>query len=224
MNYDTVALLPMKANSQRIPGKNFKNLAGKPLFMWILETLLSIKKIDLIVINTDAKTMLHEKEIPETDRILIRERKSSLKGDTVSMNRIIEDDLENIEARTFLMTHTTNPFLSSSTIINALESYESDNKSDSLFTVNKFQTRFYKKDCSPINHDPANLVPTQDLTPWYEENSCLYIFNKTSFRKTQARIGVNPKMFITPRLESVDIDEQGDWELASAISLLNNTF
>ena len=50
-----VALLPLKAHSERIPGKNFKPLAGKPLFRWILDTLLGIDAIDRVVINTDAQ-------------------------------------------------------------------------------------------------------------------------------------------------------------------------
>ena len=56
----------------------------------------------------------------------------------------------------------------------------------------KFQTRFYKDDGSPINHDPDNLIRTQDLEPWYEENSCIYVFDKASFAKTNARIGKKP--------------------------------
>ena len=55
-----VALLPMKANSERVPNKNFRNFCGKPLFRWVLDTLLSLKVIDQVVINTDARTKLIE--------------------------------------------------------------------------------------------------------------------------------------------------------------------
>ncbi|MEO7797673.1 MAG: hypothetical protein ABIY47_08115, partial [Opitutaceae bacterium] len=48
----TVALLPIKANSQRVRGKNFKELQGKPLFQWILDSLLAVDEIELVVINT----------------------------------------------------------------------------------------------------------------------------------------------------------------------------
>jgi CMP-N-acetylneuraminic acid synthetase len=41
-----VALLPMKANSERVRGKNFREFNGKPLFRWILDTLLSVEEID----------------------------------------------------------------------------------------------------------------------------------------------------------------------------------
>ena len=59
-----------------------------------------------------------------------------------------------------------------------------------------------------------NLIPTQDLEPWYEENSNLYLFSRESFAKTNARIGSNPKMMQTPAFESSDIDTPDDWDMA----------
>ena len=118
------------------------------------------------------------------------------------------------------MTHTTNPLLSTKSIANAIASLENESDQyDSLFMVNKIQTRFYKEDMTPVNHDPDNLIRTQDLEPWYEENSCMYLFSKESFKKTDARIGEKPKMYITPALEAIDIDEPEDWTMAEALAL-----
>eukprot|EP00438_Fugacium_kawagutii_P011497 Skav204694 [mRNA] locus=scaffold7486:27538:27780:+ [translate_table: standard] len=72
---------------------------------------------------------------------------------------------------------------------------------------------------SPVNHDPDNLVRTQDLEPWFEENSNLFIFNSESFSKTNARIGAKPAMYETPPLESIDIDTADQWMLAEAVAL-----
>jgi len=217
----TIALLPMKAHSARVTGKNFRDFAGKPLFRWILDTLLEVKEIDRIVINTDARDILAEKGLIDTDRILIRDRKPEICGDFVSMNLVIADDLENIPADAYVMTHTTNPLISAPTIRAALQSYESGVASgahDSLFTVNKFQTRFYRTDGSPVNHDPDNLIRTQDLEPWFEENSNLYIFSRKSFAVTSARIGKKPILFETPRAESADIDDQEGWDIAETLA------
>jgi len=84
-----------------------------------------------------------------------------------------------------------------------------------MFTVDKVQTRFYREDCSAVNHDPDNLIRTQDLEPWYEENSNLYLFTRDSFASTNARIGKKPMMYESPRFESIDIDDQEDWDFAS---------
>ena len=217
MTKKIVALLPMKANSSRVKGKNFREFCGKPLFRWILDSLLAVEEIDEIVINTDAREILAENGLVETDRIRIRDRKAEICGDDVSMNLVLADDVANVEADMYLMTHTTNPLLSPVTISKAIKEFKdgrAERDIDSLFTVNKIQTRFYRGDCSPINHDPDNLIPTQNLEPWYEENSNLYIFTRDSFAKTQARIGKQPMMMETPAMESSDIDTPDDWDRA----------
>lgn len=222
-----VALLPMKAHSQRVAGKNFRLFAGKPLFKWILDTLLNTKSVSSVVINTDARDLLESHGLVESERIIIRERKAGLRGDDVSMNRILEDDIDYIASDFYLMTHTTNPLLSSDTIERALETYRqaiAGNSGDSLFSVNRHQTRFYRKDGSPINHDPKNLIPTQDLESWYEENSNLYLFTESSFKKTGSRIGTNPILFETPRMESSDIDDMTEWRIAEVLALSKQLF
>ena len=221
MNHQLVALLPMKAHSARVKGKNFRPFAGKPLFRWILDALLAIPEIEKVVINTDARNILADNGLVDTDRILIRDRKPEICGDFVSMNKVLADDLANVPSGLYLMTHTTNPLLSSLTITRALLAFEkarATGQADSLFTVNKFQTRFYRTDGSAVNHDPNNLIRTQDLEPWFEENSNLYLFSRDSFAATNARIGKRPVMFETPRSESADIDDQEGWDIAEMIA------
>ena len=212
-----VALLPMKANSERVKGKNFRDFCGKPLFRWILDTLLELPEIDKVIINTDARQILSENGLTDNEQVMIRDRKPEICGDLVSMNKVLEDDVNAIDADIYLMTHVTNPLISSKTIRQALNSFQKAQlaqQADSLFTVNKIQTRFYREDTSAVNHDPDNLVRTQDLEPWYEENSNLYIFSKESFAKTNARIGKHPMMHSMSKLESIDIDEPEDWDMA----------
>jgi len=219
--FKCVALLPMKAHSARVSGKNFRPFAGKPLFRWILDSLLSVAEIEKIVINTDARDILAKNGLVDTDRVLIRDRKPEICGDFVSMNLVLADDVAAIESSTYVMTHTTNPLLTSKTVAATLKAYReavAEGTNDSLFTVNKFQTRFYRADGTAINHDPNNLIRTQDLEPWYEENSNLYIFNRASFAATKARVGKRPMMFETPRPESADIDDQEGWDIAEAVA------
>lgn len=217
---EIVALLPMKAHSERVKNKNFRLFNGKPLFRWTLDSLLSVKQISKVIINTDARQILAENGLTQTERIIIRDRKPEICGDFVSMNLIIKDDIENVPGDIYLMTHTTNPLLSAGTIKQALKAFNresSANNIDSLFTVNRFQSRFYDKNGMPVNHNPDKLIRTQDLDPMYEENSNLYIFTKNSYDAANARIGKKPLMFETPYLESIDIDDQKSWDLAEAV-------
>lgn len=216
-----VALLPMKAHSERVSGKNFREFCGKPLFRWVLDALLSVEEIACVVINTDAREILASHGLEDGGRIQIRDRKPKLCGDFTSMNLILEDDIAAVPADAYVMTHTTNPLLSRDSIHGALASYFEGRKArecDSLFSVNRFQTRFYREDLSAVNHDPEQLLRTQDLEVWYEENSNLYIFDRESFARTGARIGAEPRIFESPLHEAVDIDDAATWGLAEMIA------
>jgi CMP-N-acetylneuraminic acid synthetase len=180
---------------------------------------LDVDEIDRVVINTDARAILAGHGLIETDRVMIRDRRPEICGDTVSMNLVLADDVANVPANMYLMTHTTNPLLSAATIRRAIGAFReatAAGDADSLFTVNKVQTRFYRIDGSPVNHDPANLIPTQDIEPWYAENSNLYLFTGESFAATGARIGRRPLLYEGPPFESIDIDTPADWDFAVA--------
>lgn len=217
-----VALVPMKGHSERVPNKNFRLFNGKPLYRWIIDALLELPEISEVVINTDARATFEEQGVDGLSRVRLRDRKPELCGDFMSMNRVLADDVVNVPADIYVMTHSTNPLLQPETIRRGIEMFSrvtSDGSGDSVFSVNRFQTRFYRGDGNPINHDPNNLIRTQDLEPWYEENSNLYIFSAESFARTNARIGIQPRMFETPRSESLDIDDQEGWDMAEAVSI-----
>lgn len=216
-----VALLPIKAHSERVPGKNFRSFAGRPLFRWILDTLLSLDLVDRVVINTDGQELLREHGLIESDRVVVRSRAEAICGDHVSMNAVLANDVAAVPADAYVMTHATNPLLRAGTIQRAWDAFIEGQRQghDSLFTVNRVQTRFYREDGSAVNHDPDRLLRTQDLEPWYEENSNLYIFTRESFAATHARIGRRPILFPTPQVESTDIDDATGWHLAEIFAL-----
>lgn len=217
-----VALVPMKGHSERVPNKNFRPFNGKPLYRWIVDALLELPEIAEVVINTDARGTFEAQGVGALPRVRLRDRKPELCGDFVSMNKVLADDVANVPADIYVMTHSTNPLLLPATISRAIKHYQEvvgSGKADSIFAVNRMQTRFYREDMSPVNHDPKNLIRTQDLEPWFEENSNLYIFSAGSFAASGARIGVKPEMFVTPRAESLDIDDQEGWEMAEAVSI-----
>jgi CMP-N-acetylneuraminic acid synthetase len=216
-----VALLPMKAHSERVPGKNFREFCEKPLYRWILDTLLSLSEVSTVAINTDAHRELAATGLVEDERVQLRERPQELRGDAVSMNRILADDVAHVPADLYLMTHTTNPLLRAETIRRAIDRFlraRERGEADSLFAANRFQVRFYGRDGRPINHDPEHLVPTQDLEPWFAENSNLYLFTRESFRSTSARIGERPLIFEMAPWESVDIDDEPSWQHAELLA------
>ena len=76
------------------------------------------------------------------------------------------------------------------------------------------QVRIWNDKAKAINPDPYVLLSTQDLPPVYEENSCLYIFNRDTLEARDNRIGERPLMFEINRNEACDIDEELDFSIA----------
>jgi N-acylneuraminate cytidylyltransferase len=212
------ALLPMKGHSERVPNKNMKPFAGMPLYHAIARTLSSCANISEILINTDSN-IIAEDALLHFPKVRIIQRPVHLQGDFIPMNSIIGYDLDQSESDHFLQTHSTNPLLCASSIDKAIEQYYAMlEKQDSLFSVTRLQTRLYREDGSAINHNPDELLRTQDLPPVYEENSCFYIFSKSSFRAAGTkRIGRKPFMFELEKLEAVDIDEPADFVIAETL-------
>ena len=221
MNPKLIALLPMKAHSERVPNKNMRDFCGKPLYHRVLEALLGSRHIKEVCINTDSKQIAEDAH-SNFDRIRIIDRPQYLQGDLVPMNDIIAYDLTQIEGEHFLQTHSTNPLLTIPTINHAIEAYFNNlDRCDSLFSITRLQTRLYWQDGRPINHNPDELLRTQDLPPVCEENSNLYIFSKKSFQKHKRRIGEKPYLFEMDKIEAVDIDEETDFQIAEALYRLN---
>jgi CMP-N-acetylneuraminic acid synthetase len=211
-------LLPMKGHSERVPNKNLKKFGDSPLYHAIMDKISSSDYVDTVYINTDSKEIKDDAQ-RNFSNVMIIDRPEGIQGDHVSMNKIIKYDLSQIEGDHFLQTHSTNPLLQTETLDNAISYYfDHLGQFDSVFSVTEWQTRLYWKDGQPINHDPDELIRTQDLTPVYEENSNFYIFSKESFKKAgNQRIGLDPYMYPVNQLESIDIDEPEDFTIAELL-------
>lgn len=210
----------MKGHSERVPNKNMKLFCGEPLYHAIMKSLEACDYISEIVIDTDSDSIAAD-AVRYFRKVRILPRPQALQGDFVSMNEIINYDMSQYpEEKHFLQTHSTNPLVSAATLNVAVERYFAalNEGRDSLFGVTKFQSRFYWADGKAINHNPAELIRTQDLPPIYEENSNLYIFSADSFRAAgNKRIGIYPEMFAVDKLEAIDIDDKEDFILAEAV-------
>jgi CMP-N-acetylneuraminic acid synthetase len=204
----------MRHHSQRVPGKNYRPLAGMPLFHHIVTSLLRCPEIERVVVDTDSDPVMEglRKHFPS---VLVIERPDRLSADTISMNEILLYDTSQIQADYYLQTHSTNPLLRPATISRAIQTFLSNTPAyDSLFSVTRVQRRLWDRDGRPINHDPDILLQTQDLPPVYEENSCLYMFSRPNLLRRRNRLGDRPLMFEIDAIEAWDIDEELDFAIA----------
>jgi CMP-N-acetylneuraminic acid synthetase len=206
----------MRHRSERVPGKNYRTVAGRPLYAYILETLQACPEIDRIVVDTDSPEIRDGvgRAFPQVQTV---ERPAELRADDVPMNAIIAHDLGLVPAEVYLQTHSTNPLLRAETIRAAIQTFRDDSEHDSLFSVTPVYVRLWSADSQPLNHDPNTLLRTQDLPPVYMENSCLYLFRRDDFLARRNRIGRRPRLFVVGREEAWDVDEEIDLEIVSAL-------
>ncbi|HZW02615.1 MAG TPA: acylneuraminate cytidylyltransferase family protein [Anaerolineaceae bacterium] len=218
MNTQTiVAFVPMRHHSVRVPGKNYRELAGKPLFHHILETLLAVNEIGQVVVDTDSPVVMDgvRAHFPQVQLI---ERPEHLRADTVPMNEILMHDTAQFPADLYLQTHSTNPLLRAETISAGIRALVAQYPAyDSLFGVTRLQVRLWDQLARPVNHNPAILLRTQDLPPIYAENSCLYLFTRQTLAQRRTRIGERPLMYAIPNDEAQDIDDELGFQVADLL-------
>lgn len=207
-----VAVVPMKLTNRRFPGKNTKAFTnGKPLCYYILSTLLEVKEIDSVFVYCSDE---HIKEyLPEGVQYLKRD--TFLDQDTTKMNEVLKRFSEDVFADVYVMTHATAPFVTGASIRRGIEAV-SGGEYDSSFAVRKVQD-FLWKDGKPMNYSLESIPRTQDLAAIYAETSGFYIYEREVIQRMGRRIGERPFMVEVSAFESIDIDEEEDFEFADAI-------
>jgi CMP-N-acetylneuraminic acid synthetase len=204
----------MRHDSKRVPGKNYRPLGDRPLYHHILQTLLRVPQISQVIIDTDSD-LIRADAARHFPRVKVIERPQHLRPDTVPMNDVLLNTVQQIDADFYLQTHSTNPLLSSATISNGIAQFlDSYPMYDSCFSVTRIQSRLWDQMSRAVNHNPAILLRTQDLPPIYEENSCLYLFTRDTIQQQHNRIGLRPMMLEISKREAIDIDEEEDFQIA----------
>ena len=208
----TVALVPVKLNNERLPGKNIKPFTnGKPLVSYILSTLKQVSEIDEIYVYCSDDKICNY--IPED--IFFLKRDPYLDLSTTSFNEVLTTFAAQVDADIYVLTHATAPFLSVQTFKEGIMSVK-QNGYDSALSVEKLQ-EFLWKDGKPFNYSPESIPRTQDLPPLYLETCGMYIYLKDLIVKEHRRIGHNPYLVEVSKIEATDINNPDDFVLADAI-------
>lgn len=208
----TVALVPIKLHSQRLPHKNILPLAGHPLCWHIVNTLLNVKGIDEVYVYCSDPAV--KQYIPEGATFLQRDQR--LDGDNVKGADIYDAFIHQVDADVYVLSHATSPFIKASSVEKALGQVLSG-EHDSAFSAERIQTfAWYKGE--PINYSLDDVPRTQDMEPIWVETSAFFIFRKEIFTLHHRRIGYKPYIQEVEGKEAMDIDERKDYDLAVALS------
>lgn len=214
MSYSVAAIVPMRHSSERVPGKNYRDFAGKPLFHRIIDTLLECPSITQVVIDTDSPIVIEQAEIYYPS-VTVLERPHHLRDGAIPMNNVLLNTCEQVPADFYLQTHSTNPLLSAETVEKGVKQFLAQYPVyDTLFGVTRMQTRLWDPLARAINHNANILLRTQDLPPVYMENSCMYIFKKETLIQKGNRLGDRPFMYEIAEIEAQDIDVELNFKVA----------
>ncbi len=207
-----VAVVPMKLNNKRLPGKNTKSFTnGEALCSYILKTLKKIPIINEIYVYCSDESI--KEYIPDDVKYL--KRSTDLDSDNTKINEVLSRFSKEVTADIYVMTHATSPFISSKSIEKGLN-FVINEGYDSSFSAKKIKD-FIWKDNQPLNYDLDNIPRTQDLPVLYMETSGFYIYKSEVIMKYNRRIGNNPHIVEVSEIESIDIDEKEDFDIADAI-------
>lgn len=218
MTYRMVALMPMRHNSERVPGKNYRKFGdGRPLYQHVLDSLVQCENIDKVVIDTDSHVIKEQCAEKYPDVILL-DRPEHLREGTTPMNEVLIHDMSQVPSQFYFQTHSTNPLIKPETVDRAVTTFLKNYPTyDSLFSVTTYKTRVWDQLVRPINHNANILLRTQDLPPIYEENSCMYMFDGETMLSMRNRIGRRPFMYEMSPWEAIDIDEEINFQIAEVV-------
>jgi CMP-N-acetylneuraminic acid synthetase len=212
----TTAIVPIKLNNERLPGKNIKMLGDRPLIQYILGTLTSIHDIDEIYVYCSSNSICKYL----SGKIKFLKRKKELDLPSSNFNQIFDAFISVVDSDIYIYAHATAPFITAETVIDCLDKVKNGSYA-SAFTANKIQDYLWA-DGKPLNFDATNLPRSQDLKPIYRETSGIYVFTKEEYLKHRRRIGDNPYIKEVSYKEAVDINTSEDFELAQQILTCKN--
>lgn len=210
----TIAIIPARGGSKRIPEKNIQQFGGLPLLVHSINFARENSDvIDAIYVSTDDATI---KEIALQHGAKVIDRPAALSGDLEPTITAMKHALMNIDidVENVVLLQPTNPLRPVNLLKEAFENYQKGNH-NSLFTV----TRNYQKFGKIVN---AEFIPhnytigqrSQDLEPLYFENGLLYITKASLILQD---IIISEKAFpleVDHIFASIDIDTLEDMEYA----------
>ncbi len=213
MKQNTIAIIPARGNSKRLPNKNIKLLGGIPLLVHSINYAKQHDFIDAIYVSTNDEDI---KRVALAQQALVIDRPKELSGDfeptVTALKHVLEtikDSIENV-----ILLQPTNPLRPKNLLKEAFHQYNK-NQCESLFTVSRNQQKFGKIENAifkPFNYTIGQR--SQDLEPLYFENGLLYITKAAHILNNQIITKNAFPLVVNHFFASIDIDAQEDFDIA----------
>ena len=206
------AVIPLKMNNVRLPGKNTRLLGSKPLYTYIFEEVIKCNRLDKIYVDSSDEEILSVATQYGMETI---RRPEALNSTETSGNDLLEFELQTIKEETIVQLFVTLPFLKHSTIDKAIKLLDDSSAATSVLSLFEIQHRYWFNE-EPVKHDPYILYGTQHESPIYCESG-FYVFDRDAFLQQKSRITTDFVTLITDPIEATDIDTEADFRYAEAL-------
>lgn len=211
----------IKEESQRIPGKNFADLAGNPLWWHLLSELEGLD----VTVNTDSQKFITQlcASSLESVKVIRRLRKhidweKNEDIDSSPVEDMLFDFCTTIDkSEIVVLTHITSPFLKKQTILDAIDILQNNDKAKSIHSVHQVQDFVWLKEASetvPINFFTNRVQRTQDLSPILVSKGAFFIAKAEDILDQQSRLPEPLLFFPLDHMQALEIDNFGDLEFA----------
>lgn len=223
-----IAIIPARGGSKRIPKKNIKAFAGKPIIAYSIEAALKSGCFDKVVVSTDdeviaQKAIEYGAEVPFI-------RPNDLSGDTVGTMPVVSHTLKHFEQHQNFafccLIYATAPLLCPQDIKNAYQQLQ-ELQSEYVFGVTSYASPIQRALKLDANNKVSMFQPnylykrSQDLEPAYHDAAQFYWGKTQAFLEEKPVFAPYSTAYVIERHRVQDIDDHEDWKIAEQLYILN---
>lgn len=210
----TACFIPIKANSERVPGKNLRELNGKKLYQYICEHVKEADVFDDVYVDTNSEEVA---SYAKSMGFYVIERKPELALNTANGNDLLVSHfLQYPDYDFYFQLFAIAPYMQPKTIRDCYQRLTASQEYDSCFTALE-NHGFYWFGNTPVNYRPEILPRSQNITAVVEETTGMYGISHDSLEKYRCRIGRKPYMHFVSKFEAVDINTEEDFCVAEFV-------
>ena len=220
---ETIAIIPARGGSKGIPGKNIRELNGKPLIVYSIENALQAKTVDRVVVSTDDEKIV---EVAQAAGAEVIKRPSGISGDTASSEEALLhalDFLRKNEAYSpdlLVFLQCTSPLTTAEDIDGTVQKLLQDSADTSL-AVAPFHYYLWSEnafaEAKGINHEKTSRPLRQERENQFVETGAVYVMRAQKFLQAKHRFFGKTVMHVMPAERCWEIDDPIDWPVAEAM-------
>jgi YrbI family 3-deoxy-D-manno-octulosonate 8-phosphate phosphatase len=206
-----VALLPLRAGSKSIPGKNLRLIAGQPLYAWSLAAAVESQIFDHIYVASDSAAIRDDVRARFGGAVEAIDRAPDNATDTASSESVMQEFAGSHSFDVLALIQATSPLTRAEDFKAARQQFETE-RLDSLLTAVRTRRFFWTDKAQPLNYDPNHRPRRQDFNGLLMENGAFYFTSAPILAESGSRLGGHVGIHVMHEDSAVELDEPPDWE------------